>query len=86
MPLLFAIAGFVALVLSVVVLVGPVLLIVGVVRAIRAARSAKSAVHPLQPGELGASPVDGQLADAAFVDLVAREWPAEAPLLRYPST
>ena len=54
MPLLFAIAGFVALVLSFVVLVGPVLLIVGVVRAIRAARSAKSAVHPLQPGEASA--------------------------------
>ena len=42
MPLLFAIAGIVALGLSFVVLVGPVLLVAGVVRAIRAAQSAES--------------------------------------------
>jgi hypothetical protein len=86
MPLLFAIAGVVALGLSLLVLVGPVLLIVGVVSAIRAARSVKSIVPDRRPAEASASPVDGSLADAAFIDLVAREWPAEAPLLGYPST
>ena len=81
MPLLFAIAGVVALGLSFVVLVGPVLLIVGVVRAIRAARSAKSPVPDRRPAETSASPVDGQMADRV-VDMVAREWPEDSAFLR----
>jgi len=83
MPLLFALAGVVALGLSFTVLVGPVLLVVGVARAIRAARSAKS---QLPSPEICASPVDGQMAESAFVDMIAREWPEESTALRHRST
>ena len=47
MPLLFAIVGIVALGLSFVVLVGPVLLVVAVVRAVRTARRARAPQLPV---------------------------------------
>lgn len=83
MPLLFAVAGIVALGLSFVVLVGPVLLVVGLVRAVRAARRAKTPQPPVYPA-LTASPVDGHLADAAFADLISREWPSDSTVLGHP--
>ena len=83
MPLLFAIAGIVALGLSFIVLVGPVLLVIAVVRTVRTARRARAPL-PAVYDELTTSPVDGHLADAAFVDLVSREWPEEVATLRRP--
>lgn len=81
MPLLFALAGILAIGLSFAVFAIPVLLVVGVVRAIRGGRRTRCAQPPSPVEVLAASPVDGQLADATFIDLIAREWPAEAPLL-----
>ena len=83
MPLLFAIVGIVALGLSFVVLVGPVLLVVAVVRAVRAARRARVPQLPVHAA-LTASPVDGHLADEALADLISREWPSESTVLRHP--
>jgi hypothetical protein len=83
MPLLFALVGVVALALSFMVLVGPVLLVLAVVRTVRTARGAKapqSSVYAALP----VSPVDGQLADAAFANLISREWPSESTALRNP--
>lgn len=84
MPLLFAIAGIVALGLSFVVLVGPVLLIVGVIRAIRSARHGRMAPTQLTGREGTESAVDGQIANAAFADLISGEWPYEGAALRSP--
>lgn len=83
MPLLFALVGVVALALSFMVLVGPVLLVLAVVRTVRTARGAK-APQPSVYAALPVSPVDGQLADAAFANLISREWPAETVTLRHP--
>lgn len=80
MPLLFALAGIIALALSFIVLVGPVLLGIAVIRSVRTSRRATApqppmrAVHP-------ASPVDGNLADATFADLIGREWPSESTVV-----
>jgi hypothetical protein len=82
MPLFFAIAGIAAICLSLAILVGPILLIVGLVRAVRLSHNRSSAVHPAHVGGLSTSPVDTHLADAAFVDLISREWPADSPSLR----
>lgn len=84
MPLLFAIVGIIALALSFVVLVGPVLLVIAVVRAVRTARRANAPQPPVYAA-LTASPVDGHLADEAFADLISREWPAESVGLRPPA-
>ena len=55
MPLLFAIVGIIALALSFVVLVGPVLLVIAVVRAVRTARRANAPQPPVYAA-LTASP------------------------------
>lgn len=83
MPLLFAIAGIIALGLSFIVLVGPVLLVIAVVRALRTARRAKTLQPPVYAA-LTAPPVDGHLADAAFAELIGQEWPEELTALRRP--
>ena len=86
MPLLFAIAGIVALGLSFVVLVGPVVIVVGVIRAVRSARRAPSEARGASTIAIGPSPVDAHLADAAFADLISREWPTESTALRHPAS
>jgi len=82
MPLLFAIAGIVALGLSFVILVGPVLLMVGVIRSIRSARLQRMAAPHLANREGSESAVDCHITNEAFADLVGREWPNEATALR----
>ncbi len=84
MPLLFAIAGTVALGLSFVVLVGPVLLVVAMIRAVRVTRQGSPTPNRLERESGSDSPVDGHIADAAFADLISREWPNEAAALRSP--
>jgi hypothetical protein len=86
MPLLFAFAGIVALGLSFVVLVGPVLIVVGAIRALRSARRAPSEAHGSSTIAIGPSPVDALLADEAFAALISREWPTESTVLRHPAS
>lgn len=82
MPLLFAIVGIVALCLSLVVLVGPVLLVVGVIQAVQIARHGGSAATLTSGVAAPGSPDDGRLADTAFADLISREWPREPTVMR----
>jgi len=81
MPLLFAIVGVAALALTFVVLVGPVLLVIGVVGAIRARRYSKVERPEPQIVAGDTSRVDAQTADAAFADLFSWEWPEESATL-----
>jgi len=82
MPLLFAIAVFVALGLAFLVLVGPVLLVVGLIRAIRYGSRRSSTTMPGETTVMPPSPVDRHVADAAFAELITQEWPTESAFLR----
>lgn len=84
MPLLFAIAGVIALGLSFVVLVGPVLLVVYLIRSVHTARLSPTP-EITTDGSAANSAVDNYAADAAFADIIGREWPSEACPLRRPT-
>ena len=82
MPLLFAIGGLVALGLAFLVLVGPVLLVVGVIKAIRLGSNRSPTAIPRETTGGPSSLIDGHLADAAFAELITQEWPTESAFLR----
>jgi hypothetical protein len=84
MPLLFAIAGLVALGLAFLVLVAPVLLVVGLIRALRTRPLRNSVTPAASMGLHSVSPIDDRFTDVAFTELVGREWPQNGASLRRP--
>jgi hypothetical protein len=84
MPLLFAMAGLIAVGLSLACLVLPVLAVASLVRAVRAARHRRTATGRATPATCP-SALDRELSDAAFIDVIRQEWPNEASVLRRPS-
>ncbi|MBK9740986.1 MAG: hypothetical protein IPO93_16135 [Actinobacteria bacterium] len=86
MPLFFAIATVVSLLLALLVLGAPVLLVVLVFSAVRSSRPRP----PLQSDTderqvLEAMPIsDDGSPDLAFAELVSRNWPGETRHVRHP--
>ena len=79
MPLLFALVGLLALALSVLIFVGPVVLAVGVVRAIRGRRIAARGTT-CSVDVTGTSSTHNS-TDAVFLELVSAQWPEEGAAL-----
>jgi hypothetical protein len=83
MPLLFALAGIVALVLALVVLAAPIVLVVSVVKAVRHGTPLKHSSQT-SPAQEDPPPAPVEAASGpTFVDVISVDWPEEAADLRH---